>query len=83
MRMVRTGSLVERSRATKERDGVSKKNEKKKDVKLVLVELESQDDVGYLTGQHSSKDEENQVRTPEPRRHPEKGKASSHRDRRK
>ncbi len=30
--------------------------------------VESQDDVGYLTGRHSSQDDEKQIKTPEPRK---------------
>jgi len=44
---------------------MAKKKELKKGVRLGL---ESQDDIGYLTGRHSEEQEEKQIRTPAPRR---------------
>ena len=42
---------------------------KKKDQrKKTRLGLESQDDIGYLTGQRSPAEEDKQVRTPNPRR---------------
>lgn len=44
---------------------MAKKKEAKNGVRLGL---ESQDDVGYMTGKHSYEDEEKQIKTPAPRR---------------
>lgn len=40
----------------------------KKERRKTRLRLESQDDVGYLTGRRAPSEEEKQVRTPNPRR---------------
>ncbi len=44
---------------------MAKKKESKNGVQL---DLESQDDLGYLTGEHTNVDENKQIKTPAPRR---------------
>lgn len=44
---------------------MARRKEPKKGVRLGL---ESQDDIGYLTGKRSETEEEKQIRTPAPRR---------------
>lgn len=46
------------------------------------VQIESQNDLAYLTGEHSPAETEQQVRTPAPRRTPTKPKPASRGDRR-
>ncbi len=45
--------------------------------KRPVAELESQDDIGYLTGRHGAKDADKQIKTPAPRRQPHKAKDSA------
>jgi len=47
----------------------------------VQVQLESQDDLAYLTGEHDAKEAEKQIKSPAPRR-PSKGKESARSERR-
>ena len=41
---------------------------KKRERRPIEVRVESQDDIGYLTGERSEEEEEKQIRTPSPRR---------------
>lgn len=49
-------------------DKVTKKREGKRSSDLTVVRLESQDDIGYVTGRRQPDEKEKQVRSPAPRR---------------
>ena len=55
---------------------VSAKSEGRARRRLV-VQLESQDDLAYVTGQHDPRESEKQIKSPAPRRQPSKHKESA------
>jgi hypothetical protein len=69
-----TGFLGTESLAAAKTEGRARKQQ--------LAQLESQDDLGYVTGYRESKEKDKQVKTPAPRRQPSKSRESTKGDRR-